>query len=395
MQLIEVKSSKEIDQFHKVPFLIYKDNKNWISHLRQDVEKIFDPEKNKIFKEGGTAIRWILKNSNGELIGRVAAFINPRVTDTTKFKTGGMGFFECIENKEAAFLLFDTCKNWLEKDGMEAMDGPINFGERSMYWGCQISNFEDAPVYQMNYNPTYYASFFDDYGFGVYFNQYVFWRSVTEPAQDVFHRKYNQLKEDPTFRIADIRGIPLEKVAEDFRIVYNGAWGGHSHFKTMSPDAAQKIMKALKPIIDPEIIIFAYKNEVPIGFFVNTPELNQIFKYVNGDLNWIGKLKFIYHKWKKTPTRMLGLVFGVTKEWQGKGIEAAMIVFGEKTIGKKGQYKDTILTWVGDFNPKMIKVAENLGTTVWRSYKTFRYQFDRNLPFERAPIVSEMKENSQ
>jgi hypothetical protein len=306
-----------------------------------------------------------------------------------------MGFFECIENKEAAFLLFDTCKNWLEKGGMEAMDGPINFGERSMYWGCQISNFEDAPVYQMNYNPTYYASFFEDYGFGVYFNQYVFWRSVTEPAQDVFHRKYNQLKEDPTFRIADIRGIPLEKVAEDFRIVYNGAWGGHSHFKTMSPDAAQKIMKALKPIIDPEIIIFAYKNEVPIGFYVNTPELNQIFKYVNGDLNWIGKLKFLYHKWKKTPTRMLGIVFGVTKEWQGKGIEAAMIVFGEKTIGKKGQYKDTILTWVGDFNPKMIKVAENLGTSVWRSYKTFRYQFDRSLPFERAPIVSEMKENSQ
>lgn len=395
MQLIEVKNAKDIESFFAVPFTIYVGDKNWVPNLRQDIEKIFDPATNKIFAEGGEAIRWILKNNEGKTIGRVAAFVNPRVVDTTSFKTGGMGFFECINDEKAAFLLFDACKKWLEERGMEAMDGPVNFGDRNMFWGCMTSNFEEPPVYQMNYNPAYYADFFEKYGFGTYFNQFVFWRSLEVSAQPIFHRKYNQMKDDPNFEFRDINGMELDQVAEDFRTVYNGAWGGHSHFKEISESAAKKLMKSLKPVLDRDIILFIYYKKEPIAFFVNIPELNQIFKYVNGDLNLVGKLKFLYNKWKNPPTRMLGLVFGVVKEWQGKGIDAALIVFGEKSIIDKKKYKDTVLTWIGDFNPKMIKIAENLGTTLWRSYKTYRYQFDRSLPFERAPIVGETAEKGQ
>jgi hypothetical protein len=203
------------------------------------------------------------------------------------------------------------------------------------------------------------------------------------------------LKDDPNFEFRDINGMELDQVAEDFRTVYNGAWGGHSHFKEISESAAKKLMKSLKPVLDRDIILFIYYKKEPIAFFVNIPELNQIFKYVNGDLNLVGKLKFLYNKWKNPPTRMLGLVFGVVKEWQGKGIDAALIVFGEKSIIDKKKYKDMVITWVGDFNPKMIKIAENLGTTLWRSFKTYRYQFDRSLPFERAPIVGETAEKGQ
>lgn len=395
MQLIEVKNAKDIESFFAVPFTIYAGDKNWVPNLRQDIEKIFDPATNKIFAEGGEAIRWILKNNEGKTIGRVAAFVNPRVVDTTSFKTGGMGFFECINDEKAAFLLIDACKKWLEERGMEAMDGPVNFGDRNMFWGCMTSNFEEPPVYQMNYNPAYYVDFFEKYGFGTYFNQYVFWRSLEVSAQPIFHRKYNQLKDDPNFEFRDINGMELDQVAEDFRTVYNGAWGGHSHFKEISESAAKKLMKSLKPVLDRDIILFIYYKKEPIAFFVNIPELNQIFKYVNGDLNLVGKLKFLYNKWKNPPTRMLGLVFGVVKEWQGKGIDAALIVFGEKSIIDKKKYKDMVITWVGDFNPKMIKIAENLGTTLWRSFKTYRYQFDRCLPFERAPIVGETTEKGQ
>jgi len=395
MQLIEVKNAKDIESFFAVPFTIYAGDKNWVPNLRQDIEKIFDPATNKIFAEGGEAIRWILKNNEGKTIGRVASFVNPRVVDTTSFKTGGMGFFECINDEKAAFLLFDACKKWLEERGMEAMDGPVNFGDRNMFWGCMTSNFEEPPVYQMNYNPAYYVDFFEKYGFGTYFNQYVFWRSLEVSAQPIFHRKYNQLKDDPNFEFRDINGMELDQVAEDFRTVYNGAWGGHSHFKEISESAAKKLMKSLKPVLDRDIILFIYYKKEPIAFFVNIPELNQIFKYVNGDLNLVGKLKFLYNKWKNPPTRMLGLVFGVVKEWQGKGIDAALIVFGEKSIIDKKKYKDMVITWVGDFNPKMIKIAENLGTTLWRSFKTYRYQFDRSLPFERAPIVGETAEKGQ
>ncbi|MFM1745153.1 MAG: hypothetical protein RLZZ630_1090 [Bacteroidota bacterium] len=387
MKLVVVNDSRSIAAFHALPFRIYENDPQWIPYIKQEVEKVFSPDKNKLYGEGAEAIRWVLENDKGEVIGRVAAFINPRTSGLGKFKTGGMGFFECINDQKAANLLFDACRNWLKERGCEAMDGPINFGDRDRYWGCQVTNWEEGPIYPMNYNPPYYPNLFEQYGFGIYFKQFLYWRSVHEKAQPIFHRKFNQLKEDPDFQVTNIRGMKLSKVAEDFRTVYNAAWGGHSHFKEMSASAAQKIMKALAPVLDRDIVIFAYHKDKPIGFYVSIPELNQLFRFVNGNLNWLGKLKFLYYQKRKIAKRMTGLVFGVVREWQGKGVEAAMIVFAEKTIVPVGVYDDTVLTWIGDFNPKMIKVAENLGTTLWRTLQTYRYQFDRSLPFERAPVV--------
>lgn len=387
MKLVVVNDSRSVAAFHALPFRIYQDDPHWIPYLKQEVEKVFDRGKNKLFSEGADAIRWLLEDDQGVVIGRVAAFVNPRTSALGKFKTGGMGFFECINDQQAANALFDACCEWLKVRGMDAMDGPINFGDRDRYWGCQVTNWDEGPIYPMNYNPPYYARLFEGYGFGLYFKQFLYWRSVKEKAQPIFHRKFNQLKEDPDFRVTNIRGMKLGKVAEDFRSVYNAAWGGHSHFKEMSSSAAQKIMNALAPVLDPDIVIFTYHKGNPIGFYVSIPELNQIFRHVKGNLNWLGKLKFLYYKSRKTTNRMTGLVFGVVKDWQGKGVEAAMIVYAEQTIVNAGIYHDTVLTWIGDFNPKMIKVAENLGTTLWRTLYTYRYQFDRTLPFERAPVA--------
>jgi hypothetical protein len=388
MKLIEVKTKQEIAEFHKVPFIIYKDDKNWIPHLKQDVEKVFDKNKNKLFAEGGKAIRWILKDNNGNLIGRVAAFINPKTAYTFKQPTGGMGFFECINNEKAAFTLFDACKEWLQKHGMEAMDGPINFGEKNMFWGLLVENFTDISSYGMNYNLPYYRNLFENYGFKTYYEQYMYKRDLSVSAQPIFHRKYSQIKDDPDYKVTNIRGLSLEKVAEDFREVYNSAWSKHDGFKELSRDAAIKIMKAMKPALDKDIVVFVYYKNKPIAFWINLPELNQIFRYVNGNLNWIGKLKFLYHKWRHTPDIMTGIVFGVAKEFQGKGIEAAMIVWGEHHIVPLKRYKTTTLSWIGDFNPKMIKVCENLGAEKYRTLITYRYLFDRNKPFERCPIIT-------
>ena len=164
MKLTKVHSKEEIKRFHQIPFGIYKNDPHWIPYLKQDVEKVFNPAINKAFKEGGEAIRWILSD-NGKDIGRVAAFINPVTKNSTSEPTGGMGFFECIDNKDAAFIMFNECINWLKERNIQAMEGPVNFGERNQFWGLQVTNFESPPIYLMNYNPLYYQSFFEEFGF--------------------------------------------------------------------------------------------------------------------------------------------------------------------------------------------------------------------------------------
>ena len=385
MQLVKVDSAQLEKRWMDVPNDIYSDHANYIPHLKQDIEKLFDASKNKLLRDGSCE-RWVLVKG-GTDIGRIAAFVNVKYSKGMEQPTGGIGFFECPNDQEAANLMFDTAIEWLKEQGMEAVDGPINFGEKDRFWGLVVKNFEDIPSYAMNYNLPYYEELFNNYGWNLYFKQFVYKRDLYVPAQEVFVRKYERIKNDPAYRFANIRGRSWDEVAQDFCTVYNNAWGGHHGFKKMPLAQAQRIMKSLKPVVDRDIIEFVYHNDKPIAFYVNIPELNEIFRFVNGNLNWIGKLKFLYHKWRKTPRIMVGIVFGVDRAYHGQGIEGAMIKWAEENIVTLDRYDTTTLTWIGDFNPKMVHVAENLGAEVSRMLITYRILFDPNKEYKRAPIV--------
>jgi hypothetical protein len=394
MRIAEAAEGRPLHDWMRVPWRIYARDSNWVPHLKQDIEKVFDPATNKLLqsrpeRKAGAVKRWVLYDDDGKAAGRIAAFIDPKTAWTDRQQpTGGCGFFECIDDQQAAGLLFDTARDWLKAQGMEAMDGPVNLGERNMFWGLLIENFKDLPIYGTNYNPPYYVKLFETYGFQVYFKQLFFKRSAITPVQPIFHRKYKQFQDDPDITVRDVRGMSSEKLAEDFRTVLNAAWVDHENFRPMPKEVALKTIKQMKPVMDPRIVIFVYHKEKPIAFFVNLPELNEIFRYVDGNLNWLGKLKFLWHKWRGTARTMTGIVFGVVKEWQGKGVEGVMIVHQSKWLMETGRYNETVLTWIGDFNPKMLRVCESLGASNYRTLATFRYLFDRTRPFERLPLIT-------
>src|SRR5882724_6046393 len=130
MILKEVISAADKQEFLLLPIQLYKDSAQWIRPLDKDIESVFDPERNKTFRTG-ECIRWILKNESNEAIGRIAAFYDNKIVNKGNDQpTGCLGFFECINDQRAAFMLFDQCKQWLQSKGMQAMDGPVNFGSR-------------------------------------------------------------------------------------------------------------------------------------------------------------------------------------------------------------------------------------------------------------------------
>ncbi|MBE2246004.1 MAG: hypothetical protein IAE67_02005 [Candidatus Competibacteraceae bacterium] len=386
MKLIEVNNRQTVQQFHQLPFIIYKDDKNWIPHLKQDVEKVFQSESNKAFRDGN-AIRWILIDDHNNVLGRIAAFIEPKYYKAFKQPTGGLGFFECVNNQQAAFMLIDAARNWLAEHGMKAMDGPINFGEKNAYWGLLVQDADYPATYQMNYNPPYYRQFFEAYGFHVFYEQYVFWRDIIRDADEVFQRKASVLWDEPLFKVTNVQGFSDKKLAEYFLAVYNQAWGNHEGFSPMRFEQAYKIMKALRPVRDPRISLFAFYDDKPIAFYINIPELNQMFRYVNGNLNLWGKLKFLFFQKIFGSTTMYGIVFGVVPEFQGKGVEAAMIKYGGIHIRSGTHYLDTVITWIGDFNVKMLKLCKNLNASLLRRYYTYRFMIDDDIPFERHKYI--------
>ncbi|MEP0713407.1 hypothetical protein [Algoriphagus sp.] len=385
MQLIEVTTPAHQKEFIEMAVRLYKNEKNWIRPLDADIEGLFHKETNKLFRNGAKAKRWLLQNEAGETIGRVAAFINPKMKE--KQPTGGLGFFECIDDQDAAFLLFDTAKAWLESEGMEAMDGPINFGERDKWWGLLVDGFTE-PNYNMPWNFKYYQKFFEDYGFQIYFKQFTYARNVQGLGfDDKMIARAKLVMDNPDYEFHYLKGKELKEKAPDyFMTVYNKAWARHMG-KSLSLKEAQMMFAKMKPIIDEKLIYFGFYKGEPVSFFIQIPEINQIFKHVNGKMDLIGKLKFLWYKTFSPPNKMLGLVFGVVPEHQGKGVESAMIISYDKMSGKADfQYKTIEMNWIGDFNPKMMRVCEQLLADIYKTHHTYRFLFDRDKPFERHRI---------
>ncbi|RNI30311.1 hypothetical protein EFA69_12575 [Rufibacter immobilis] len=388
MHLLEVTNAVTTKAFLDFPTSVYQDHPNWIRPLDKDIEQVFDPAQNPNFRNG-TAIRWILQNPQGQTIGRVAAFVNNKTKDASEYVTGGMGFFECINDQSAANALFDACQNWLAAQGMEAMDGPINFGERDRWWGLLTQGFTE-PNYGMFYHPPYYQELFESYGFQVYFKQYTYYMDTHAQFSEKIRQRSKTLDETPGYSFGHPSKKNLEKLAQDFLEVYNKAWSGHAGINEMTLEKAMKMVESMKPVMVEQLINFAYFEGKPIAFFIMLPELNQLFKHLNGQFDFLAKLKFLYYRWrynKRTDKKVFGVIFGVVPEFQAKGVDSYLICHAQGPLNAYGA-REIEMNWVGDFNPKMMLVTKGLGARIYKTHVTYRKIFDPTKPFTRYPIIN-------
>jgi len=388
MEICKVNDNQSRQLFLEIPTNIYANDPNWIKPLDKEINDVFDEEKNKAYRFGKTE-RWILRNNDGKWIGRIAAFVNKKYkTKGDDCAVGGIGFFECINNQEAADMLFDNAKHWLLNEGVEAMDGPINFGERDKWWGLVTEGFH-PPLYGMNYNLPYYLKLFEDYGFQLFYEQFCFGMKLDKPLQEKIWERHKSVAENPAFTIQNLKKNNLEKYISDFTEVYNKAWAGHGGMKQLAREQVAVIFKKMKPVMDEQIIWFAYHDSQPIGLFVNLPDLNQWFKKLNGKFGLMQKIYFLWLKRFQKNTKFNGLAFGVVPEFQGIGVDSFLIGEAYKSLqANKSNYTDYEMQWIGDFNPKMVNIATRLGDVfLSRKLITMRYLFDRTKTFKRHPVL--------
>ena len=376
-------------EFIELPKRLYKGNRNWVCPLDDDIKAVFDPAKNKLFGDG-EAIRWVAYDQSGEVVGRIAAFYDNEHAYSYEQPTGGCGFFEAINDQELANQLFDAARMWLVSRGMEAMDGPVNFGPRDSWWGLLVEGYEFQPLYGNPYNPPYYKELFENYGFQNYFNQNTYlWRVYDDDINQSIHDRAKRLQNTPGYSFASINGANLEQVAEDFRIIYNKAWSLFTGVKPMEKEEAQSMLQKIKPIIDPNLIYFAYHEQEPIGFFIMVPDLNSIIGRFRGKFGIINQLRLLWNlKVTRSCDRVFGIIFGITPDYHGKGVESAIMTHILETYvsTKRNRYKSFEFAWIGDFNPVMNRMIERyVCAKRHKMHTTYRYLFNRTKEFTRCP----------
>ena len=388
MQIIEVKTPKDIKEFIELPKRLYRGDPNWVCMLDNELETTFDPKKNRMFSQG-EASRWILKDEMGNTIGRIAAFYDRVRSSVYRQLTGGIGFFEVTENKDAAFALFDKGKKWLASHGMEAMDGPINFGENDNNWGLLVDGFMQQG-YGMPYHKKYYREFFEDYGFRNYYEQYSYHREVRgkygkiEEFPPRIMKIAEWLSNRPGYSFQHFETAKKDKFVSDFVEIYNSAWAVFKEdFMPLAPEVLDATFRKTKAIIDEDIIWFAYFNDKPIAFFILLPDLNQIIKPFNGKLHIWNMLRFVWAKTTHKMTRMRAVAGGVDPAHQNSGVESAIFYKLYHVFKSRPWYKELELSWVGDYNPKMTAIYEALGAHRAKTHITYRYLINDKLEFTR------------
>jgi len=386
MQTVQVTNKQLVDKFHKLPEKVYQNDLNYTPALRLMIENTFNPAKNERFKKGDAA-RWVLIK-NGECLGRIAAFYDKDYAHGYEQATGCCGFFECVDNQEAANILFDTAKKWLVKHGMEAMDGPVNFDENFFFWGL-LTEGNLPQSFGMQYNPPYYFDLFKKYGFKTYYKQYSYSLDITNPdLPGRFWKIAEWVAQKPGYSFEHFTFKKQNKYINDFIEIHKKAWSAHGNYKPIDFNLLKDLLKNARIIIDEEFIWYVYHNGKPIAFFMQIPDLNQILRKLGtGKLNLWKVAQLLYYKKRKIITQCRVIVLGIIPGYQGKGIESGIFYHLKKVMLKKSWYNDMEMSWIGDFNPKMNALFKSIGAQQKFTHRTMRYLFDRNKAFKKASII--------
>lgn len=346
------------DDFHKVPEILYENDTNYIAHQRGHIESVFNLEKDK---KQGEIKRFVARRNDGELIGRIAVFAPYLKVESLDYHTGRIGFFESINDEQVAFSLFDHAIDFLKSKGLMGVEGPVNFGDRDMYWGLLVDGFGE-PLYQENYNLEYYKDLFKAYGFKEYMQTFTF--------------KIDLLNDNSSLSVASgltSKALDYERLddfAKDFVEVYNDAFGEYRHFRKMESAQIVKMAQKGLGVIDPNLIAVYYIEGKPVGIMAGIPDLNQLI--TKGD-----------------STVLKGIAFGIKKEFQHTGIYIEMVAL-MKTKGLKDKpYKNVFVNGVNAQSYGMINILRSNGGIIDRYHVTYRLLFDAQLPLNSYKIYSD------
>jgi hypothetical protein len=359
----EVRSEQDLMTFIRFPWKIYQGDRYWVPPLIKDLLSKFSP--NHPFRSHSEMI-FLLAYKEGEIAGRIAGIIDHHYVEFHQDKVGFFGFFESTVNAEVAEILLSRVEAWLKEHGMERMIGPMNPSTNDEC-GLLVEGFDTSPCLMMPYNPRYYPSLLESFGLKKAMDLYAYWVEDSPFFHDRLTRIAEKIrKREPRLQV---RPIDLRHFDEELKVVkeiYNHAWSKNWGFVPLTEEEIDDLAKNLKPLVVPDLILFAYWGEEPIGFSVSLPDYNEVLKHLNGKVGLLGGLKFLYYSRKITKVRVM--LLGVKHAFQKKGVEG-LLYFETFRRGTKKGYFQAECSWILEQNLLMQHGIEAMGG---KRYKTYR-----------------------
>lgn len=361
-----VQSKKDLKDFIKLQWKIYKDDPYWVPPLFIERMEMLDKKKNPFFQHAEA--EYFLAYKNNELVGRIAAIKNDLHNKVHNENIGFFGFFESIDDEEVAAELFKAAEKWAREKNLDALRGPANPSSNDD-WGLLIEGFKDSPRVMMTYNPEYYLKLLEKSGYSKAKDLYAYKLSNDEVSKiDRFVRGAKLVAERYNVKVRTLNLKKLNEEVEKIKEVYNQAWAPNWGFVPLTEAEIDKMAKDLKMLVDPDLVLFLEIDNKTIGFSLVMPDIFAILKEMNGRLFPFGWIKFFTAKKNIKWVRIITL--GIIPEYQKKGIDN---IFYHEIVNravKKG-YLLGEASWILEDNEMMKRGIESLGGYVYKKYRIY------------------------
>ncbi|MDH4223110.1 MAG: hypothetical protein OEV55_06165 [candidate division Zixibacteria bacterium] len=363
-----VKTKKDLLDFIRFPWDIYKNDNNWAPPLISEKKVFFNPEKNPFYKHADVAL--FLAEKNKKIVGRIAGIVNHKHIEIHQEKAGFFGFFESVENYEVARLLLDEVRGFLKSKGMEIMRGPMNFSINEEV-GFLLEGFDSPPCIMMPYNPEYYLELMEKYGMVKARDLFAFYGDKETRPPERFIRIAEKIMRKKSLLVRKLNLKDFKNEIEKIKKIYNLAWSKNWGAIPMTDEEFEHLAEDFKKIVDPDLIFIAEVNGEPAGFSMALPDINPLLKKINGRLLPLGIFKLLWYTRVNNIIKGLRiLTLGVIHKYQKRGIDTIFYVDTYNNAMKKG-YKWGEMSWILEDNFLQNHTLENFGAKLYKKYRIY------------------------
>jgi GNAT superfamily N-acetyltransferase len=362
-----ISPGSDTKKFIRFQWKIYEGNSAWVPPLLLDRKKLIDRKNNPFYKH--SRMELFLAERDGDIVGRIGAIVNDNHNKEHNENIGFFGFFECFNDRQVANALFDAAGNWLRKQGVTAMRGPASPSVNDEY-GLLVDGFDKSPAILMAYNPDYYQSLVESYGFAKQKDLYAWALDGDKVFKDEkFVRVSEALKARGSFTIRTLNMKEFDRDVKIIQELYTRGWERNWGEVPLTDDEFQYMAKDLKPVVNPGLVIIAELKGKAVGFAMTLPDLNMILK--NNRKGYLLPALFRILTQKKTINHCRIVILGVLPEYLSTGL-GGLLFYETGRRGVASGYPYGEASWVLEDNVMMNRGAKLMNGEVSKVYRIYQ-----------------------
>jgi GNAT superfamily N-acetyltransferase len=383
LEVAPVRSDPELMAFIGLPWEVYRGNPYWVPPLVSERQAFLDRKRNPFFEHARA--EYFLARRNGRVVGTIAAFTNDLYNEVHHQNLGWFGFFEVLEDPEAASALLASAEDWARGAGHDRIYGPAQFSSNDE-WALLVDGFDDPPRVLMTYNPPRYRQYLEAAGYLKAMDMWAYSsRLDIFGSEDGLPEKLLRVggkvlqRGQLHLRRADLRHFDRE--VGHVKRIYNAAWMENWGYVPMTEAEIDRLAKQLRPFVDPDLVLFVEHEGEVVGFGLSLPDLNQALRLAYprpGQPEALTMAKLLWH-WKvgRRVEWVRIMAAGALPEYQGRGVAALIFSHMARNAVRKG-FKYAEMGWILESNPKSYLSVEHLGGKIYKTYRIYEKELTPN-----------------